>query len=119
MNKTEPGAPFGASIAAATAVTLGQTLSLRLRRGEEAFFRLPEGNLVAFTSNLRGSTDTVLALLDAQGQVLAEDDDGGGGLASRLVIPQSGKNGPAFLRASILGGGAGAFELVVEANRRR
>ena len=74
---------------------------------------------MAITQNLRGSTDTVLALLDAQGQVLAEDDDGGGGLASRLNIPQSGKGGPSYLRASILGGGAGAFELVVQAAGRR
>ncbi len=119
VNKTEPSAPFGASVANAVPVQVGQTLSLRLRRGEEAFFRLPEGSLVAITQNLRGSTDTVLALLDAQGQVLAEDDDGGGGLASRLNIPQSGKGGPSYLRASILGGGGGAFELVVQAAGRR
>lgn len=119
VNKVEPSAPFGASVANAVPVQLGQTLSLRLRQGEEAFFRLPEGSLVAITQNLRGSTDTVLALVDAQGQVLAEDDDGGGGLASRLNIPHSGKGGPSYLRASILGGGAGAFELVVQAAGRR
>jgi len=117
-DKTEPSAPFGTSLSAAMPLPLGQTLALRLRRGEEAFFRLPEGSLVAFTQNLRGNTDTVLSLLDAQGQVLAEDDDGGGGLASRLAIPQSGKNGPAYLRASILGGGAGGFELVLQQGRR-
>ncbi|MBR0656720.1 hypothetical protein [Plastoroseomonas arctica] len=117
-DKTEPSAPFGASIAAATPLPVGQTLSIRLRRGEEAFFRLPEGSLVAFTQNLRANTDTVLALLDAQGNVIAEDDDGGGGLASRLAIQQSGKSGPSYLRASILGGGAGGFELVLQQGRR-
>jgi hypothetical protein len=118
-DKTEPSAPFGTSLAAATPIQVGQPLAIRLRRGEEAFFRLPNGPLVAFTQNLRGNTDTLLALLDAQGQVIAEDDDSGGGLASRLAIAQSGKNGPSFLRASILGGGPGGFELVLQQGGRR
>src|SRR5690606_31124468 len=84
-------------------------------RGQSAWFRLPEGNLVALTRNLRRGTDTMLALYDANGRQVAEDDDGGGGLASRIEIG-AGEARPAFLRAAIFGGAAGEFDLALEAD---
>ena len=42
------------------------------------------GSYVLETSNLGANADTQLALFDATGTLLAEDDDGGDGLASRL-----------------------------------
>ncbi|WP_198369104.1 hypothetical protein [Roseomonas rosulenta] len=113
-----PAPPFPASLreaAAAPALTIGGTVPLRLRRGQSAVFRLPEGDIAVLTRALRRGTDTVLALLDADGNVLAEDDDGGGGLASRLEVAGAEPR-PLFVRASLLGDGAGEFELVVEAD---
>ena len=54
----------------------------------------------------------MLELLDTNGQVLAEDDDGGEGLSSRLQLDATRK-GDAFVRASVLGNGSGAFELIL------
>ncbi|MEZ4557453.1 MAG: pre-peptidase C-terminal domain-containing protein [Caldilineaceae bacterium] len=42
------------------------------------------GSYVVETSNLGANADTQLALFDATGALLAEDDDGGAGFASRL-----------------------------------
>ncbi|MBP0445756.1 hypothetical protein J8J14_13325 [Roseomonas sp. SSH11] len=92
----------------------GQTLRIELGRGRQAVFALPEGQaLTLSTRDLGENVDTVLALLDDQGEVLLEDDDGGGGLASRLrTADASGR--AAFIRASLLDGGRGSFELVVQ-----
>ena len=113
-----PGPSFPRSVREATAapvLTIGQTVSLRLRRGQSAVFRLPEGVIAVITSTLRRGADTVLALLDAAGQEVSEDDDGGGGLASRLEVAASDPR-PAFVRARVLGEGAGEFDLSVEAD---
>jgi Ca2+-binding EF-hand superfamily protein len=57
--------------------------------------------------------DAYLYLEDSQGNVLAEDDDGGGNLNSRIV-GQVGKSGTYRLIATSLNGaGAGAFSLSV------
>lgn len=116
---TAPSAPaFPTSLreaAAAPALPLGQATPITLRRGQAAIFRLPDGDLAVFTRNLRRSADTVLAVLDAEGRVMAEDDDGGGGLASRLEVRASERR-PLFVRATLLGDSTGAFDLVVEAD---
>ncbi len=86
---------------------------LTLRRRESALFALPDGqDVIALTRNLQGETDTVLALLDADGRLLAEDDDGGGGFASRLSTRGQGRRA-AFLRVQTLNGQGGAFDLVL------
>jgi hypothetical protein len=112
---------FPTSISAAAAarpIEPGAPVAIRLRRGQSAFFRLPPGALVVRTEGLRDGTDTILEILDQSGQVLAEDDDGGGGLASRLAV-DAARKGETFVRAAVLGGGPGAFDLVVEPARRR
>jgi hypothetical protein len=100
---------------AAPALAVGQSVPLRLRRGQTAVFQLPEGDIAVLTRNLRRGADTVLTLLDARGQEVSEDDDGGGGLASRLEVA-AGDARPAFVRARVIGEGAGEFDLVVEAD---
>lgn len=116
---TTPAAPpFPASLreaAAAPALSIGEAVPLRLRRGQAAFFRLPDGDIAVLTRNLRRGTDTVLVLLDASGAEIADDDDGGGGLASRLEVA-GGEARPLYVRAALLGDGGGDFELVVEAD---
>lgn len=86
-----------------------------LRRGQSAFFALPadRARLVATTRGLRRDTDTVLALLDADGNVLAEDDDGGEGFASELLLDVA-HPGPLFLRAGTLDDAGGSFDLVLQ-----
>lgn len=113
-----PGPGFPRSLREATAapaLAVGQTLALRLRRGQSAVFRLPEGDIAVVTGNLRRGTDTVLTLLDANGEELTEDDDGGGGLASRIEVAAAEAR-PVFVRARVLGDGAGEFDLSVEAD---
>ncbi|MFT8244414.1 hypothetical protein [Roseomonas sp. BN140053] len=116
----DPGPqPFGTNAAEAARYPLpaaGAEVHVRLRRGQAAFFALPEGprNLAAFTRNLRNQTDTVLQLLDASGQVVEEDDDGGEGLGSRLPLGEAGA-GAVVLRAATLNEQAGEFDLAVEA----
>ena len=116
---TAPPAPaFPASLRAAAAaapLALGQPVPLVLRRGQAAFFRLPEGDIAVLTRDLRRGADTVLALIDAEGQEVASDDDGGGGLASRLEVAGTQAR-PLFVRATLLGDATGAFDLVVEAD---
>lgn len=106
-----PGSLRGA--ASAPPLEVGRPVPLTLRRGQAAYFRLPDGDIAVLTRNLGNGTDTVLTLLDANGEELAEDDDGGGGLASRLEVAGSDAR-PLFVRATLLGGLSGTFELVVE-----
>ncbi|HEY4249758.1 MAG TPA: hypothetical protein VGM87_01080, partial [Roseomonas sp.] len=114
-----PAQDFATSLEQAAAnqtpVATGQAIPIRLRRNQQAFFRLPEGDLLAFTQNLARNTDTVIALLDGAGRVLVEDDDGGEGLAS-LVDVAAAQRRPLFLRAGILGNTGGQFELMVQAS---
>ncbi|WP_458096610.1 hypothetical protein [Roseomonas sp. WA12] len=96
-------------------LTPGQTIRVELGRGSQAFFALPEGQpLMVTTRNLGRNVDTVLALLDAQGEQVLEDDDGGEGLASR-VITTNAPSPAAFVRASLLNGARGGFDMVVQA----
>ncbi len=114
---TPPGPAFPLSLRAAAAaepLQSGRPVPLVLRRGQAAYFRLPDGDVSVLTRNLGSGADTVLALLDANGEEIAEDDDGGGGLASRLDVPGSEAR-PLFVRASLLGDRTGSFELFVEA----
>lgn len=115
---TPPGPAFPASLRAAAdapALEVGRAVPLVLRRGQTAYFRLPDGNISVLTRNLGSGTDTVLTLLDANGEEMAEDDDGGGGLASRLDVSASDAR-PLFVRASLLGDRSGSFEIAVEAD---
>lgn len=89
---------------------------IRLLRREQAFFALPEDtrDFVALTQSLRRGTDTVLAVVNAQGRVIAEDDDGGEEpLASRLEFARG--QGPLFLRAGVYSGSGGEFEVLLQA----
>jgi len=116
---TTPAAPaFPMSLrqaAAAAPLAVGQSVPLVLRRGQEAFYRLPEGDIAVLTRNLRRNADTVLTLLDADGREMVEDDDGGGGLASRIEVAASERR-PVFVRARLLGEATGSFDLAVEAD---
>lgn len=112
-----PPPDFPTSLVAAAAqppLAAGQEVTLRLRRGQSAYYALPaeRGGLVARTLKLQGETDTVLALLDANGTQVDEDDDGGGGNASALPL-DGAPAGQLFLRASVLGNGANSFDLVL------
>lgn len=119
----EPDAPSSApsfprslrEAAAAPALAVGQVVPLRLRRGQTAVFRLPDGDLAVATQNLRRNADTVLTLLDAEGREVAEDDDGGGDLASRIEVAASDAR-PLFIRVRLLGDAAGEFDLAVMAD---
>jgi hypothetical protein len=113
-----PAPPFPASqreASAAPPLAIGQPVALRLRRGQVAMYRLPEGDIAVVTRNLRRGADTVLVLLDADGAVVAEDDDGGGGLASRIEVAASDAR-PLFVAVRLLGDATGEFELLVEAD---
>jgi len=101
--------------AAAPALAVGQAVPVRLRRGQTAVFRLPDGDIAVVTQNLRRNADTVLTLLDAEGNEVVEDDDGGGGLASRIEVAASDAR-PLFVRARLLGDASGEFEITVEAD---
>ncbi|EFH11089.1 hypothetical protein, partial [Teichococcus cervicalis] len=89
-----------------------QTLSLDARQA--AYFALPpDARYTIETRNLQGDTDTVLALLDANGRVLVQDDDGGQGLASRISTSRA-RQRAAFVRVTLINPGGGRFELVVQ-----
>ncbi|HEY8614061.1 MAG TPA: hypothetical protein VIL69_22600, partial [Roseomonas sp.] len=104
-----------AEAASRPALAPGQPVRVRLRRNQQAFFALPQDrtDMIAVTRDLSRDTDTVLALLDASGRVLAENDDGGQNLASVLSVAQ-GADGPLTLRAGLVGSGPGSFEVVLE-----
>lgn len=99
--------------AAAPALVVGQPVPVRLRRGQAAVFRLPEGDIAVVTQNLRRNADTVLTLLDAEGNEIAEDDDGGGGLASRIEVAAADAR-PLFVRVRLLGDASGDFEIAAQ-----
>ncbi len=68
------------------------------------------------TSGLVGGADTQLTLFDAAGHVLGADDDGGGGLASRLAYGAT-DDGEVFLRVGSFGeryGSGRAYRLSIE-----
>jgi hypothetical protein len=93
----------------------GQTMRIEMGRNSRAIFALPEGQPVTvITRNLRDDADTSLALLDAEGKVILEDDDGGDGLASR-VTTNDAEGRAAFVRATLLNGQRGGFDLAVQA----
>lgn len=115
---TPTGPAFARSVREAAGqppLELDQAVALRLRRGESAYFRLPDGDIAVLTRNLRRGTDTLLSLLNANGEEMVEDDDGGGGLSSRLEVPGSEAR-PLFVRARGFADSAAEFELVVEAD---
>jgi hypothetical protein len=56
--------------------------------------------------------DPFLALSDAAGKKLAEDDDGGDGLNARIVY-RAEQGGVFHIRATTFNGGSGAFTLTV------
>ncbi|MCR0980460.1 hypothetical protein [Roseomonas populi] len=93
----------------------GQAVRVRLRRNQQAFFRLPDDrtDLIAVTRDLSQNTDTALALLDSTGRVLAENDDSERGLASVLTVSRAAE-GPLLLRASLVNEGTGSFEVMLE-----
>ncbi|MBP0492306.1 hypothetical protein [Roseomonas indoligenes] len=93
----------------------GQAVRVRLRRNQQAFFRLPDDrtDLIAITRELAGNTDTALALIDSSGRVLAENDDSERGLASTLAVSRAAE-GPLFVRASLVNEGPGTFEVMLE-----
>ncbi|MCQ4160051.1 hypothetical protein NON00_08930 [Roseomonas sp. GC11] len=113
----QPVPDFATSAAQAATrppLALGQAVALTLRRHQRAYFALPaeRAGLLAITRDLREGTDTVLELLDARGEVVAEDDDGGGDLASALSLADGA--GAVVLRVRTLEGAPGRFNLVLE-----
>ncbi|MEE2565080.1 pre-peptidase C-terminal domain-containing protein [Hyphobacterium marinum] len=74
---------------------------------------LSEGQMVTLTTRSDTNFDTVLQVLDANGRVLAENDDyAGGGLQSQVIFQPPA---PGFYTAAVTGygGGFGSFELDV------
>jgi hypothetical protein len=65
---------------------------------------------IAMTFDLGRDVDTLLAVLDAEGQELAENDDAEG-LASRVEVPATPR--PAYLRIGLVEDRGGAFSLVL------
>jgi len=91
----------------------GEPMRLRLGRHMSAFFRIPDGAWTARTLRLEGGTDTILRLVTPDGRTIAEDDDGGGDLASRLPIPAR-RPADALLEAATYEGVGGTFDLLLE-----
>jgi len=108
---TVPSTPEAAR--SAPPLVSGEILRLRLRPQASALFRLPDGAWRARTRDLQGETDTLLRLLAPDGRILAEDDNGGGGLASRLEIPSNRPAG-SLLEATTFDGAGGVFSLILE-----
>jgi hypothetical protein len=108
---TAPSSPDAAQ--AAPPLASREPVRLRLGRNMSAFFRIPAGAWTVRTLNLGRATDTVLRLVAPDGRPLAEDDDGGGGLASRLAIPAE-RPADALLEATTYDGAGGTFDLLLE-----
>jgi len=112
------GQPLATELADALSqppMAVGDTVSVALSRGQSAFIRLPEGagELVAETRRLSRNADTVMALIDSQGRLLDEDDDGGEeNLASRIEIGAD-QRGPLFLRVGLLDDRPARFDVVL------
>jgi len=73
------------------------------RRDVDVFrFRLAEGEGVELTTVTpnNGHPDTILALYNSQGQLIASDDDGGSGLESELFFTNDGPADRFFVVAS-------------------
>jgi hypothetical protein len=88
-----------------------------LERDQEAHFALlldPKRVYTVQTRNLVERTDTVLAVLDVDGRILREDDDGVDGSNASLLRLSGGEVACAIgLRASTFGGDGGTFDLVL------
>jgi hypothetical protein len=91
----------------------GEILRLRLRPQACALCRLPDRAWRARTRDLQGETDTLLHFLAPDGRILAEDDDGSGGLASCPEIPSNRPAG-SLLEATTFDGVGGVFSLILE-----
>ena len=118
LTRTGPSVPvdFPTTLDQARArapLAAGQRTELRLPPGRAAVFALPpDRDLVVERADLKGSTDTVLELLDASGAMLAESDDVGQDLSSRIRT-RAHRGKAAFVRVRELEGKAGGFALVV------
>jgi hypothetical protein len=67
-------------------ITLGSTQTHRLCDEDWIWIDAVQGQTYTFeTSNLIGGADTVIQLYDDCGSMLASDDDGGSGVASKIV----------------------------------
>ena len=104
--------------ARATPLQPGQPVSVRLGRDEAAVFPLtldPARRYAIRTRNLAPEVDTVLSLLDRNGQALREDDDAGEEPNASVIWTQL-LDAPetVALRATTFGGSGGAFEILVE-----
>lgn len=87
------------NVATDIAVDASQSHNLHVA-GDEDWLRISaqaNASYVIETSNLGANADTQLALFDASGTLLAEDDDGGAGAASRLEF-SSGSAATYFAR---------------------
>jgi hypothetical protein len=103
-----PEAPGFAAVAAAEPMALGTVFTARLGPAGPLLFpyALEPGRLYEFaTRRLEEGLDTVITLLDAEGREVpgASNDDGGGGLASRLCLSAPG-GGMHWLRVENFGG---------------
>ena len=103
----------GNSIATATSVAIGDTVSGVLPSGDEDFFRIavPRDGfpLRVFTV---GTTDTYGYLLDQNGTSIASDDDSGAGLNFSIILGLDA--GTYYLRIRGAFGGTGPYTLIVE-----
>jgi hypothetical protein len=98
----------------------GETRAVSLERGEPApvLVRLARGTRYLLrTLDLEGETDTALTLFGPGGAKLAEDDDGGGGLAS-AIQHDAEVDGDYLVIARELNGRAARFSLSVAAEPR-
>ncbi len=89
-----------------------KTGTLNSREGHAYNFTLQETQTITIDMKSMGSPlDSYLKLLDSQKQVIAEDDDGGGGLDSRIV--HSLAQGTYTIIAHPFGGSSGGYSLSV------
>ncbi|MEH6448299.1 MAG: phosphatidylinositol-specific phospholipase C domain-containing protein [Oleispira sp.] len=79
--------------------------------GNNANYKLTIENEASVEINLTSSTDTYLYLLDANGSIIASDDDGGSGYNSKIVKTLSAGTYTAVV-ATYSSGQSGAFALI-------